>query len=187
MPEQDDIVLVLRIGLDDTIDAKLLLEALDSVESALYDSDRRDVEMASRELGLSSVVRDASLERLRHHRHKRLLIREARSGSIELVAVVAAVSLYVIDKTLGEALKDGFRDSNLYGAVREVFRAQLDRKAVFLAESLRRAFAGRKRQVAVRSDPSSPGEPRVIRIDVLSIGQPAAERPVRSLGEELRQ
>lgn len=186
MPDRNDIVIRLHLtGGGSSIDSKLLVEALDIVEASLYASDRSDVERAARELQLSTVVRDASLERLRHHRHQRLLIEGARSGSIEIVAVVAGVSLYVIEKTIGEAFSDGMRASETYAALREFFRRQVDEKALYVSEALRRSFGTRRRQVTVRSDRESNELPHVISIETGAEPRRRAERPVRSLSQEL--
>jgi hypothetical protein len=184
--QEDDIVIRIRMAGDGAIDAKAMIEALDIAEGALYASDRNDVEQAARELRLPAYVRDASLERLRHHRHQRLLIEEAQTGSIILVTVVAAVSLFVLEKTVGEAFADGFKETRAYGELRDFFRRQIDAKTIFIAEALRRAFGGRKREVSVQVDAVPRLGPHVIQIETLTpAGQ--ARSHVGSISEHLRR
>jgi hypothetical protein len=171
---------------DGAIDAKVMIDALDIAEGALYASDRNDVEQAARELRFPAFVRDASLERLRHHRHQRLLLEEAQSGSIVLVTVVAAVSLFVLEKTVGEAFVDGFKDTSAYGDLREFFRKQIDAKALYIAEALRRAFGGRKREVSVRVQPTLHHGPHVIEVEALTPVK-APKVQVGSIADELRR
>jgi len=182
----DDIVIRIRMAGDGAIDAKVMIDALDIAEGALYASDRNDVEQAARALRLPSYVRDASLERLRHHRHQRLLLEEAQTGSIILVTVVAAVSLFVLEKTVGEAFADGFKETRAYSELRDFFRGQIDAKALFIAEALRRAFGGRRREVSVRVDQVPRLGPHVI--DVEAITAPSQTRSqVGSISEHLRR
>ena len=144
------------------------------------------MERAALELRFPSVVKDASLERLRHYRHKRLLIEEARSGSIEFVAVIAGVSLYVVEQSLGVAFSDAVRESRAGRELREFFRRQIDEKADFVAESIRRTFGKRRRQVVVRAEPPGKDAPRVIHVETRTEPYRLTERPVGSLAEELR-
>lgn len=186
MIQDNDIVIRIRMAGDGAIDAKVLIDALDIAEGALYASDRNDVEQAARELHLPGYVRDASLERLRHHRHQRLLLEEAQTGSIILVTVVAAVSLFVLEKTIGEAFADGFKETRAYGELRDFFRRQIDAKALFIAEALRRAFGGRKREVSVRVNPVPRPGPHVIEVDAITPANQSRAQ-VGSISEQLRR
>jgi len=184
MVQDDDIVIRIRLAGDGALEAKVLIDALDIAEGALYESDRNDVAQAARELRLPNFVRDASLERLRHHRHQRLLLEGAQTGSIVLVTVVAAVSLFVLEKTIGEAFADGFKDTRTYGDLREFFRKQIDAKALYIAEALRRAFSGRKREVSVRVQPKLDEGPNVIQVEALTSSR-ATKTHVGSISAEL--
>jgi len=184
--DQNDILIHLRLVGQTDFDAKFVLEALDTIEMALYASDRNDIELAATVMPMPGYVKDASLERIRHHRHHRLLLREAQSGSIELIGVVAAVSYFVLQRTLGEALKDGFKETSVYDQLRRFFQEVIDDKTAFISDTLTRAFSSRKKQVRVRTRLQGPAEPNRIIIEV-------AERPETrrllpaSLGEELRK
>jgi hypothetical protein len=181
-----DIVIRIRLAGDGAIEAKVMIDALDIAEGALYESDRNDVAQAARELRLPNVVRDASLERLRHYRHQRLLLEEAQTGSIVLVTVIAAVSLFVLEKTIGEAFADGFKETRAYGDLRDFFRNQIDAKTHYIAEALRRAFSGRKREVSVRVQPKLDGGPNVIQVEAIT-SKRATETQIGSISDELRR
>ncbi len=177
-----DIIIELHLPSDGAIDARTLVQIFDSLEASLYASDRRDIEDAASKLGLAQVIRDAALERLRHYRHQRVLLLSARSGSIELIGAVAGVTYFVLEKTIGQALADGFKNSKSYQVLQDFFRDQIDVKALFIAEAIRRAFAGKQRSASVRAVPRSVNIPNTIIVD---IAPPPPQLRVGSIGEEL--
>lgn len=70
-----------------------------------------------------------------------------------MVAVVTAVAIYVLEKAVGKACKDAFKDTVVYKQLREFFRQQIDAKALAIAEGVRRLFASKNRKVSVKSLP----------------------------------
>lgn len=180
-----DIVIELHLSHAGALDAKAIVEALGDLEAALYSSDRRDIEMVTAELELSRLVRDASLERLRRYRNQRIKIVDAHSGSLVIVGTVAGVSFWVLEKTLGEAFTEAFRESHAFSNLKEVFREHIDRKYLFLVESCRRVFGRRKRRASVVAPPTNPAEPYRIRIDIEAGPAEGKAEGVRTLGELL--
>jgi hypothetical protein len=114
----ENIVLSVLIH-DETLSPKNLLKVIDDIESALYHSDRADIEFLFDEILRShdfpaeeiTVVRDACLERLREFRHERVRLSAINKGSFELVAVTAAVAFVVAKMTIIESGKRAWRDS----------------------------------------------------------------------------
>ena len=158
-------------GSENLIDSRDVLKFLDIVESAIYASDRNDiyrVERALRQNGITllPIVIDACLERLRHHRHKRLLLEEARPGSLALIGVVAAVSFFVIEKTIGESFAEGYKESDTHKKLKEVFRILVDEKTRFIVENLERLISSRKVRANVRRL-SAAAQEQVVIVDIL--------------------
>lgn len=182
---QFDIVIELRLRDNDYVRSKFLLQAFDDLETALYASDRKDVEQAASSLDITNVVKDASLERLRQHKNNRLLLTEAKTGSIEIFALVAGVSYYILDKTLGETLKDSYVNSYLHKELKEFFRRKIDEKALSIVENIRRAFASKKKEVSVRLLPPAPGQPNTIVIELTPDEKTKVLDRIKSLGDEL--
>jgi hypothetical protein len=187
MANRDDIEIHFRMKGDSGVAAKRLIQSLDDVEASLYESDRRDIEQLTQRLELPSYLRDACLERLRHHRHRRFLITEARPGSLEIVGLVAGVVLFVLHSTVGEAFRDGFSQTNAYARLMEYFRDTTDQRLHSLAEIFRRYFHSKKhKDVTVRvtsPDVNSPG--RII-IEVPSERLPS-QPEIATIGEQLRR
>ena len=178
--------IVIQIHLKDSkgLHSKQLLQAPDTLETSLYASDRQDVERASEKLKIPPIARDACLERLRKYRNDRLLLTGASNGSVELFGVVAGVSYFVLQKTIGETFKEGYKETEVHNNLKDFFRRVVDEKALFISENLRRVFANRKKQAIIKMIPSEKKEPNRIIIDIH--GKPIkGEDIVHSLGEEL--
>ncbi|SRR5260221_599881 len=181
----EDIEIVIHIVNGGPMEVKLLIEAFNAVEMALYDSDRQDIEAAARELALPALVKDACLERLRHHRNKRFLLTGAAPGSMLLFGMVAGVALSVLKSTLGESFREGFKESDVGQRIKEFFRRSFSRKPPQIAEGLRRAGGALKSEVSVSV--ISVSEHQAVRIEFTidrsqrRLAQPAA----KTLGEEL--
>lgn len=171
------------------VDSKEVLKLLDVVESAVYDSDRQDVIRAATNFreDISAVTKDACLERLRHYRHQRLLLEEARPGSLELVGLIAAVSYFVLEKTIGESFSEGYKRTELHRKLKEFFRKIIDEKVLKIAESIRRIITSRKVQALVRAlPPQDEDSPNIIVIDVTPIPTKIGESKPETLGNELK-
>ena len=132
-------------------------------------------------------MRDACLERLRSFRQQRLQFVEARPGSLTVFAIVTGVSIFVLDRTVGEALKDEFKQTDSYRKLRELFRLRIDVKALHIAEGVRRVFASKAREVQVKALPRSAETkvPNTIVVEVSPEEVRPGREPVRTLGEEL--
>ena len=121
------------IGLHITVEAdeilpSSLISVIDDIESALYHSDRMDIEQLFAELEISSdfpkdelaVLRDASLERLRKHRNERVVIRALRPSSFEIYATLIAIALFVTKDTIWQSGKEAWKGS-LWDKVFQVY------------------------------------------------------------------
>ena len=180
-----DIIIEIRLHGGDHVRSKLLLQAFDSLETALYASDRKDIELAASQLEISKVVRDASLERLRQYKNNRLLLMEARTGSIEIAALVAGVSFFILNQTLGETIKESYTHSKIHSTLRDFFSKQIDDKALFIAESIRRAFVSKKQDVTVKLQPPTGDKPNRVVVDFADWVKRDRQERIGSLSEEL--
>jgi len=148
---KNDIVIRLKIeGNKGGTDTKHILQAFESLEIALYESDRQDIEDLFSQRLISRIVADASLERLRRYRHNRLLLRNAENGSIILEGVVAATTLFILENTLGEAVKDAIKESEPYQKIKEWFKERINSKASFISNALQKELYAKKRRFDIR-------------------------------------
>jgi len=170
------------------VEPKLLIQVFDSIENALYESDRNDVVDFFRrykgELNISNLTRDAAIHRIREYKHNRLLINEARDGSIEFEAFVIAVAALTLSSTLKESFKEGYKNSILHKRLSEYVRETIDNKTLYIAEKLRRAFGKKKRRVQVNVEQLSDNRPKQIEITVYEeLILKELEKPELTLGE----
>lgn len=183
---QADIRIVIHLrGEDGYINPKYLVQTFDNIEESLYASDRRDIELATKEIEISDLIRDACLERLRQFRHRRLVLVDAKSGSLEFVALVAGVSYWLLEKTLSQSITEGYKGSQTHERLKNYFRKKIDEKSLFITESIRRVFSSKRHEVIVKAVPAAPDQPNTI---ILEVGHKATDRPherIKSLGDEL--
>jgi hypothetical protein len=81
------------------------------------------------------------LWRLRQVRNERIQLKRANGGSIELFVVVAATSYWVLEKTLAESLKEGYKKSQIHDKLSTMFLNATDTSlcgAEFVARRARR-------------------------------------------------
>ena len=192
---QNDIKIIMRLkGRErnndrvSMIDPKLLIQVLDSIENALFESDKKDVERYFHEYkeidNLPDWVRAASLQRIREFRHNRLILTEARTGSIEITALVIAVSYFVLNATIKESFIEGYKQSKVHKNLTEFISRQIDNKASFIAERIRRVFGTKKRSVEVKSLPPAGSEPFIVEINIYEeLIKQELEKPTLTLGE----
>ena len=167
------------------VDSRDMVQILDVIEAATFSSDREDVTEAAEKLRLTELVRDACLERLRKYRHKRLLLKETRSGSLAVFGLLAGVSYFVIHKTIGESFTEAFKTSEAHERLKALFRELIDHKALRLVENVRRVLASRKTEARVQITRATADDPHTIVIFVspqLQVRDSDAPRP---LGDEL--
>lgn len=168
------------------VEPKLLMNIFDSIENALYESDRKDVmdffnsyETYHDNL---SLVRDAAIHRIREYKHNRLLINEARNGSIELETFVFAIAAIILEKTLGESIFEGYKKSNLHQQLSEFVASTIDRKTLFIAERLRKVFSSKNKNVQVIVEDMNVDRPNTIIVTVNS-KEDDKSKPEITLGE----
>ena len=166
--KKDDIVVKLHLeGKGGSIDPKFIFQALEHLEVSVYASDRLDISDAKEVLNLPSIVTDASLERLRKYRHNRIHFIEAKTGSIELIGVIAGVSYFILKNTVGEALKESFKETDEYEKLKTFFKKNLWTKARRISNELKEILHQKKRNFEVKLlPPATEQDPIEIVIDL---------------------
>ena len=183
---RSDIVIEIHLKGSDYVHSKLLLQTFDNLESALYASDRHDISMAAAAMKIPDIIRDASLERLRLHKNNRLLLTDARTGSIVITMLVAGIGASLLNKATDDGNKLGFTNSNSRLNLRDFFREHIDDKSSFIAENIRRKFSSKKYDVSVKHlPPSDDSKPNHIIVDLTDSQKIESQTQVGSISQEL--
>lgn len=177
------------------IDPKLIIQVFDSIENALYESDKSDVKSffnrlnAEDKRSLSPLVEDAAVNRIREYRHNRLLVAEAESGSIEFTTYVVAAAFLVLNNTLKHTAKAIWEESIIHKKLVEFTVKSLNSKTLFIAEKLRRAFSKKKRDIDVKVlQRENDDEPHTIEANIYEeLILKELEKPELTLGQAIKE
>lgn len=96
------------------------------LESIAYKIDRDQIFMISRRSNIDDLYRDAALERLRHFRNRRVIVRDIQAGSIEWVIMIGAAAGVALATTLGKSTADGFRKTEFNKAFVDFVETSID-------------------------------------------------------------
>lgn len=91
------------------------------VDLVVHEVEREDFEAALHALrGLPDVTRDALRYRLEKHPATAFYIRSNYRGSVVIAGVVGAVAKWILDKTLGETVKQAWKKSRLHRRLKKL-------------------------------------------------------------------
>lgn len=161
------ICVILRGGL--AVPASVLAWALASIEAALREvAEEELLALHSEEATPSHDAIDRAIARLKTTEPSGLLLQTATTGSIVLTGVVAGLSYWLLDKTIGETTAAAWQESSLHRKLLRVLRGRAadrprevhDKVGRTLAE--RRPSKGPQPSVDVRLDSQPNGSPIVI-------------------------
>lgn len=177
------------------IDPKLIIQIFDSLENALYESDKIDVQnffnrlSAKEKSSIPSIVEDAAINRIREYRHNRLIVSDANSGSIEFTTYVIAAAFFVTSKVLEQIISDTLDKSVVYQELVKFTSKNLDAKALFIAELLRRVFFKKKRDIDVNvMQRTKEDEPNTIEVNIYEeLILKELEYPKETLGQVIKK
>lgn len=106
----------------------------DAVNSAAFVSEKKDLRAIQNEFpDLPNVAFDAAMYRLQKHRNSSVLINELRPGSLIVAASVAGLSIWVLQQTLGETLKEAWLESQGHERLKEFLLKRMGNKRHDLA------------------------------------------------------
>lgn len=113
---------------------------LTQIERAVFNSERDDIEALQQALGpeIPAPYFDAIRYRFDSLRGRTVNISYASNGSIILLSFVGAASMWLLDKTLGEAVKESWKQSSWHQKATSVLSARMMPKARKLAATFER-------------------------------------------------
>ncbi len=113
-----------------------VVDTLQAIEDSLKEGEIEEIRELCDGLGISPMIRDAVLYRLKEEGVGRFYIEAAKPGSLELLAIIAAATYFVLQKTLGESVKEGYLTSDLHAQVKEWIAKKINEKMRRLARDL---------------------------------------------------
>lgn len=138
MAEAGDLYVELRFQGAESFPAQLILGAIEATERAIARSETEDIDALQNEFkDLPAPIFDAMRYRIGELTGRALNFNHASSGSLILGGVAAALSFWLLDKTLGETVKQAWESSDLHGDMKGFLETRLRRKAERIARDVR--------------------------------------------------
>ena len=139
-----------------------MIKCLQHCEAAVYFSELDDLIAPYFAYGdeVPLVVIDAMRFRLNGLKGKLLHIEHAANGSIILGGIVAAAALWLLENTLGETLKDAWKESDMHKKVLALFTKRFADKGKKVGEEVKRLIEeDSDLALNVEFEPTGPDEP----------------------------
>jgi hypothetical protein len=149
----------------------LVTDTIRFINRLNYRLEERTLEEIRREFpDIPQVAVDAALFRLARYEDSAVLVEAAKPGSFEIVVAASALAYWLLDRTVGESLKDAWKTSNLNNRVRGFLLRGQREKSESIASSLSRLNRPyldrrvRERRVEITTTVSTDGREVVVTI-----------------------
>ena len=120
------------------IPALILLGGIEAVERAIMRAEVRDIDDLAAEFPtIPDAVFDAMRYRAKQFTAQALNFDGASSGSLVLAGIAAAVSYWLLDKTLSETVKQAWEESDLHVRIKQFLLRRLPAKVEAIAKDIR--------------------------------------------------
>jgi hypothetical protein len=164
-------------------------EVLDSVLSYMARAVRRleknDFELCVeilRDYNVPEVTIDAARFRFENLDYRRFItITKASTGSIELIIALAGAAYWIVDKTLGETLKDAWKQTSAHEKLVVILSNKMKARKVEIAEALRPHRLPSTQGLTITSSHSQDAQAPLQIIFTIERGSPA--EPIPPLSE----
>lgn len=138
METTSDIRIHLRFVGSDQFPARLLLGAIEAVDRALMRAELEEIdELAGAFPEIPSAVFDAMRYRAGQLTAQAINFDYASTGSLILAGMGAAVAYWLLDKTLGETIKESWEESDLHRRLKAFLIKRRGAKAQAIAADIR--------------------------------------------------
>ena len=117
----------------------LIFDTVQVIEEEIRQSQRAEMEFALEELDLPGYVKSVCRRRIESATGVSLRFKSARTGSVVLVAGVTALGYWILQNTIGETLKDAYKESGMHERLKHLLLSRLRRQT----EDLGSALSGR--------------------------------------------
>lgn len=121
--------------------AGLFADIVTTTEAVVYQAQVKELEHLAKSVsGIPPVALDAARQRIKQHRGEALSLVSAQSGSVVLWTLAAGLALYVLKQTLGETLKEAWRESPAHDSLKRALLTDLSEQRTAICQGLQRKF-----------------------------------------------
>jgi hypothetical protein len=136
-PEPTEISVRVRLRGAEALPAAFIASSIAIVENEVFQSEYDEVDIIFGEIGdLPAVIRDACHHRIRQYEGNSLLFQDAAKGSLLLLGVGSALAYWIVENTVGESLKDAYKESGLHSRLKSLFLSRLGGRGKELSQRL---------------------------------------------------
>ena len=126
------------------VSARILADIAALTEWATYEIERSELEYLKREFpDIPAATYDAALFRLSRKAGHTLVITEAQGGSVVLGGSAVALAIWLLNRTLGETIKEAWLKSDLHARVQDLLLKGLGDKRYRLADAIENQLSER--------------------------------------------
>src|SRR5437868_1968218 len=144
MPQESDIAIIAKFTQAADFPAALISGVVNAIERVVFEVEREELEYLIEAIpGIPLVAADASRQRLYVRRGQSVLVESASGGSIVIACVVSALALWILKETLGETIKEAWRDSPTHHHLKDFLSRERTLKTEQIAQRLERRMRGR--------------------------------------------
>lgn len=139
MSKIDQIPLEIRIRYPAFISADNMARISWLIDRAVYEAELEELRSVKSEFSeIPDYIFDAVFMRLYRKAGSLFLIEEARQGSIVFAGFAAGLAYWLLDKTLGETIREAWTASDLHKRIKQFLLAQRGAKANAIGESVKK-------------------------------------------------
>jgi len=142
----DEIQVEITFSESEAFPASLVVALVSRVDQLVNEIELAELEAAfSKFKEISPVERDAACYRITHYPAGALQIQASRAGSLILLCAAMPLALWVLDKTLGETLKEAWVKSSLHHRLLKFLSARRGKKAHLIARQIQKLTRRREK------------------------------------------
>ena len=161
-----DVSVALRLEGGTAFPAGFITQTISVVERSAFSTEVEELEAIFEEFPeIPQVVCDACRHRINDFRGNALLVSAAKPGSLVLFATCTALAYWLVEKTLGETLKEAYKESDMHEKLKALLARRLFRRTENLAATVHNAVFKPVSDPTVRAEASvSKTNPRLVEV-----------------------
>ncbi len=135
-----DIGIHVRFSGRQSFPSALISDVLDIIDDAIFQTQKRDLEYAKNNIELPELSLDAALHRIDNYHGVNFLLKGSNRGSLIITGIVAGLAFWVLKNTLGETLKEAWKDTDMHRRLKDLLLWRMKGKSKEVKEEIERNF-----------------------------------------------